>query len=152
MTHLRETMIAKNNAQIFAGGKHINYSGILPGILEEFLLAAENNIPIFLFAGFSGITNSIYLSIKEGKINEKLTEQWQISNNANYQNLLTTAENKGKKVDYAKIKDTLDNMTIEELASRSGLTKDNYIKMAETPFIDIAIYYLLQGLENKFKK
>lgn len=151
LTYMREKMIAANNAQIFAGGKHISYSGMLPGILEEFLLAVEQDIPIYLFAGFGGITSSIYASIKGETIDEKLTEQWQTQNKSNYQHLLAIAESKGKKIDYDKIKDLLQNMTIEKIAHRSGLSIHDYIQMAESPFINIVIHYLLQGLENKFK-
>lgn len=38
------------------GGKMSHFSGILPGIFDEFLHAAENQVPIFLLGGFGGAT------------------------------------------------------------------------------------------------
>lgn len=39
---------------VFIGGRLSGFSGIMPGIMEEFLLAARTRKPIFLFGGMGG--------------------------------------------------------------------------------------------------
>ena len=50
--------VRNNNTDILivAGGKLSGYSGVIPGILEEVLLAIKKKIPIYLLGGFGGMT------------------------------------------------------------------------------------------------
>ncbi len=46
-------------ARIFLGGKTSEYSGKMPGLLEEFLIAIDHKHPVFLIGGFGGMTRRI---------------------------------------------------------------------------------------------
>lgn len=49
----------KPSAFIFMGGKLSDFSGIMPGIMEEFLHAAKAGRPIYLFGGLGGAARVI---------------------------------------------------------------------------------------------
>lgn len=69
---LSSMRIERNNntkALIVAGGKLSGYSGIIPGILEEVLLAIKRKIPIYLLGGFGGMTAKI-CELRNGAIDE----------------------------------------------------------------------------------
>jgi hypothetical protein len=42
------------SARILIGGKVNDFMGIMPGLFEEYLLAAENNVPTYIIGGFGG--------------------------------------------------------------------------------------------------
>ena len=73
-----------NNTEILiiAGGKTFGYSGIIPGILEEVLLAMEKNIPIYLLGGFGGMAAKI-CELRQNKIKEKRFEEIFLGNHLN---------------------------------------------------------------------
>ena len=54
----------KPAAIIFIGGKVTEFSGCLPGIMEEFLNGVKNERPIYLLGGFGGaaqiLANAVY--------------------------------------------------------------------------------------------
>lgn len=56
LTAFRRTMVARSNARVIIGGKRANFSGQMPGVLEEALIAIENRQPIYLAGGFGGAT------------------------------------------------------------------------------------------------
>ncbi len=50
-------------AFVFMGGRLTDFSGIMPGIMEEFLHAAETERPIYLFGGLGGAAGVIARAI-----------------------------------------------------------------------------------------
>lgn len=56
LSSMRTERNKNTNVLIVAGGKISGYSGIIPGILEEVLLAIKKKIPIYLLGGFGGMT------------------------------------------------------------------------------------------------
>ncbi len=44
---------------VFIGGKMSGFSGIMPGIMEEFLRATEQQLPVYLLGGFGGAAGII---------------------------------------------------------------------------------------------
>ena len=46
-------------ARIILGGKVTDYTGIMPGLFEEFMLAEEQQIPIFIAGGFGGASAAL---------------------------------------------------------------------------------------------
>ena len=59
LTFTRKTLVENIDAHIVLGGKEKDFLGKLPGILEEFILAIEKNLPIFLIGSFGGATRTI---------------------------------------------------------------------------------------------
>jgi len=52
---MREQMADETDARVFLGGRIRGYSGGMPGLLEEMLLALDRKQPIFLIGGMGGI-------------------------------------------------------------------------------------------------
>jgi len=59
LTSLRRFMIGKTHGRVFMGGKQSGFTGAMPGLLEEAIMAIEARQPIYLAGGFGGITADI---------------------------------------------------------------------------------------------
>ena len=59
LTAMRRYMTLRSHARVFLGGKRSGFTGRLPGLMEEALLALEADIPLYLAAGFGGATLDI---------------------------------------------------------------------------------------------
>lgn len=56
LTALRRHMTANTAARVLLGGKRAGYTGAMPGVLEEALMALHAKQPLYLAGGFGGIT------------------------------------------------------------------------------------------------
>lgn len=146
LTYMRETMIDDCDIRICAGGKHKNYSGLMPGILEEIKIAIQKNKPIYLLGGFGGVTSDICHIIKTGRIPEKLTQEWQIYNNSGYKNFLDYYQEKENI--QLNIYKNLNKIFNEDAINNNGLTKEENFRLFTTPFIDEVIYLILKGIKT----
>jgi hypothetical protein len=53
------THAVKPAAFVFLGGKLSGFSGVMPGIMEEFLRVTEQKLPVYLLGGFGGAAGII---------------------------------------------------------------------------------------------
>lgn len=148
LTTMREESIKSSDIRILVGGKFENYLGKMPGVLEEFLIAYKQDLVIFLVGGLGGLTKKLCISIKNRKIEEEFTEEWQMNHNDAYQDLQEIASQHGKHTDYKNLKEVIENITIPILAERTGLTNEEYERLMTTPFIDESIYLILKSIKN----
>lgn len=148
LTTMREESIKSSDIRILVGGKFENYLGKMPGVLEEFLIAYKQDLVIFLVGGLGGLTKKLCISIKNRKIEEEFTEEWQMNHNDAYQDLQKIASQHGKHTDYDNLKEVIENITIPILAERTGLTNEEYERLMTTPFIDESIYLILKSIKN----
>lgn len=148
LTTMREESIKSSDIRILVGGKFENYLGKMPGVLEEFLIAYKQDLVIFLVGGLGGLTKKLCISIKNRKIEEEFTEEWQINHNNAYKDLQKIASQHGKHTDYDNLKEVIENITIPILAERAGLTNEEYERLMTTPFIDESIYLILKSIKN----
>lgn len=51
-------------ARILVGGKSQDFMGIMPGLFEEYLLAAEHQIPTYILGGFGGAAHILAEALK----------------------------------------------------------------------------------------
>ena len=151
LTTMREESIKSSDIRILVGGKFENYLGKMPGVLEEFLIAYKQDLVIFLVGGLGGLTKKLCISIKNRKIEEEFTEEWQMNHNDAYQDLQKIASQHGKHTDYDNLKEVIENITIPILAERTGLTNEEYERLMTTPFIDESIYLILKSIKNLSK-
>jgi hypothetical protein len=56
LTALRHHMTAQCAGRVLIGGKRLGYTGRMPGLVEEALLALAAGQPLYLAAGFGGVT------------------------------------------------------------------------------------------------
>jgi len=149
LTEMRKNVLKKCNIMIFVGGKHNDFRGKMPGILEEMILALEKKIPVFLLGGFGGITSSVCRSIENKTLVDELTESWLLKNNPGYSELLKFALEKGS--DYSNIFNSIKTLqSVNEL--NNGLSIEENNRLFKTQFIDEAIFLILKGVGVQLKK
>ncbi len=148
LTEMREKSIASSGVRIFAGGKISGYMGKMPGVLEEFLIAANLRKPIFLLGGFGGVVEEICNLLETGRATNVLGEHWQVTNNAGYQELQHIAAEHGVKADYVSIRNSILGLDLADLASKCGLEKSEYLRLMKSPFPDECVHLILKGLRK----
>lgn len=148
LSAMRMESINSSDIRIFAGGKLQKYKGFIPGVLEEFYIAAKLRKPIFLIGGFGGVVKYICDSIASNRISEVLTQEWQEENDSDYKDFMTYVYAESDEFNYAELYQVIQGVTIEKLANKSGLTVDEYYRLVNSQFIDEIIYLILKGLNN----
>lgn len=64
LTGMRIHAAGLANARVLVGGKRTGYQGSMPGVLEEAILALQNQTPLFLAGGYGGVTSDIVQAIE----------------------------------------------------------------------------------------
>jgi hypothetical protein len=140
---MRYEMIKNCDARICAGGRKVGYKGSMPGVLEEIVIASELKCPLYLLGGFGGIVHDICALLQNNKCSESLTENWQVSNNTGYKELLYRYEKQNEKIDYLNLQNKLRHINLN-----NGLTKEENEILFNTVYIDEAIRLILKGLQS----
>lgn len=66
LTAMRQFAIRETQGRLFIGGRRSGYEGVMPGVLEEALMALAAAQPVFLAGGFGGVTHDIVRSVDVG--------------------------------------------------------------------------------------
>ena len=148
LTEMREKSITSSTVRICSGGKLSGYKGKMPGVLEEIVLAFSSQKPTFLLGAFGGVVGSVCSLLLTKTVPEALTENWQNSHNSGYSELQTIAKSHGKECDYSAVIEFLQKQNISDLATRCGLSEDEYTRIMNSPFVDECLYLILKGLNN----
>ena len=148
LTEMREASIAKSCVRICAGGRTHGYKGMMPGVLEEILIAIRKKVPLLLIGGFGGIVGSVVRLLMEGDVDECLTYEWQVRNTKGYEDTLKTLEGVDVAVNYREIISEIRHITIEELASRVNLSVDEYKQLMQMPFVDDVVMKVIQVMKG----
>lgn len=152
LTHMREIMISECDVRITACGKWIRYAGIMPGILEEVLIAIKKEKPLYLLGGFGGITKKICQAIESSADDKicfpkELTFSWQKDHMAGYESLKNEYDKNGKPfAPYGSLKDML---TFDSL--NNGLNKEENIRLFHAISFAEAIELILRGIRKIHK-
>lgn len=59
LTLLRETITSVSQARLVIGGKLANFSGVIPGVIEEAYLSLKGGSPLYLIGGFGGAARAV---------------------------------------------------------------------------------------------
>lgn len=148
LTEMRKQSVASATARVCVGGRLSGYRGKMPGVLEEIVLSLTAEKPTFLLGAFGGVVGNVCSVLLEKNVPESLTEEWQVTNNAGYSDLQAIAKVHGNDCDYKEIVDALQKLEISDLASRCGLSKEEYVKVMCSPFIDECLHLILKGLKK----
>lgn len=124
--HITE-MIKDCNARICAGGKKIGYKGKMPGILEEIIIASELGCPLYLLGGFGGIVHDVCELLQNNKCTDSLTEEWQVSFNKGYKELLQKYKERDEEIKYLELQEKMKCINLN-----NGLTMKENVKDFES--------------------
>lgn len=140
LTQMRIDSIEESAARVIAGGKVQGFTGFMPGIAEEFMLAYTSKKPVYLIGGFGGCAHVI-ADILLGKANSHTLKEICIQDN-NYTKFVEWSDTVGHIVDFG----FFDSIRIEELYN--GLKPDDNIKLLHSVDITEIISLVLKGLSN----
>lgn len=140
LTQMRIDSIEESDARIIAGGMMQGFSGFMPGIAEEFMIAYEKKKPIFLIGGFGGCAHVI-ANIIEGKANSKSLSDVSFQDEI-YVEFLEWAAKYDHKVDYG----FFDQIKIEDL--NNGLKPVDNLRLFKSVDIIEIVSLVLKGLKN----
>lgn len=148
LTHMRKEMICNCDARICAGGKFFGYKGKMPGVLEEILIALDQNKPLYLLGGFGGVVQEVTHIICANGDHTHLTMKWQTNNNLMYAKLMEKYQefSNEKTVNYEEIYNNLSTLKFEDL--HNGLSEEENKRLFTTVYYDEAIHLILKGLKE----
>nr|VFK29233.1 MAG: TIR domain-containing protein [Candidatus Kentron sp. MB] len=148
LTEMRTESIKSSHARICAGGKLSGYSGKMPGVLEEILMALDRKKPVYLLGGFGGVVGEVCKVLRGEPYPEPLTGTWQITHNEGYSVLQEIARGYDRHADYEVIESTLKGIELRELARDAGLEEEEYLRLMQTPFVDECVHIVVRGLKE----
>lgn len=145
LSKMRNEMISDCDIRICAGGKSSMYKGKMPGVLEEILTSVEQKKPLYLLGGFGGVTKYVCNMIQSGSTPVELTKKWQVDHNSGYGELLSYIES--EEPAYSPDYDNLINSLAFDIL-RNGLSKEDNIRLFNTPFVDEALHLIFKGVHK----
>lgn len=153
LTKMRMEMQSSINARIFTGGRMSNFKGKYPGLLEEAMLALEDDTPVYLVGIFGGITRRIIDGILGTKPKE-LTLKWQSVENEKYKNFVIYYNNKKEenKIDYDFCTRFLNKYSLERFSRNNGLTVEENKRLFTTIHSSEIIFLIMKGLRTRLIK
>jgi len=147
LTAMRKRAVADSECHICAGGKLTNFKGIMPGVVEELLLAVETKRPLYLLGGFGGATAAVVSSILSGTIDKRFTMKWQLDNSLGYSNLVNIARINGHVIDDSRMSALL-RLDVKGLARMAGLTAVEYLRLMRSPYEGECVRLIIKGLKK----
>lgn len=150
LTKMREEMEKECNARIFIGGRTNRFKGKCPGILEELLIAINNNHPVYLIGSYGGITKDA-IDALGGNKTESFSESYQFINK-DYQEMASLFNSKHTEglIDYSQYFSLLQNFGLNKIAELNGLSIADNLRLTKTPHISEIVYLILKGLAKRF--
>jgi len=146
--------VGQNNIEeidrIVLGGKLQGYSGLLPGIIEEVLLAIRRRQPLYIAGGFGGAAR-LAASAMDGRRPKYLTRGYQESISQSYAETLRFYEDRQTQfalpdVNFGHIASELEEYGVAKLAAINGLTESENRELFSTGSVDAALHLTMKGL------
>lgn len=152
LSEMRKQMEKDCAARIFMGGKNSRFKGKCPGLLEEFLIAIENNHPIYLVGAYGGVTSDILNAI-EGKKSDLFNMDYYSAQDG-YSDFINVYNSKYPKnaIDYDLYYQQIMKLGYMGLEQLNGLSKSDNERLAHTPHIQEIAYLIMKGLNRKLRK
>jgi hypothetical protein len=147
LSYMRTEIVKNTQARIIIGGPATNFMGLMPGLLEEFLVSIRSNQPVFLCGAFGGITKSIIDTLFDCS-NNCISDEFQTQNTAykEFFNHWNTTE--ANKISYTPIAQEIHNFGVEGLSRLNGLSIEDNQRLFQTPHIPEMIFLVLKGLKG----
>lgn len=145
LTKMRKEMISACDARIIAGGRLYGYKGKIPGVLEEIMIASEQEVPFYLLGGFGGVGRVVGECRFENKTPIELTDSWQQEHNKGLKELKVLYEDAGETIDYSDI-----IKKIRHIQFRNGLTKSENEVLFRSVYTDEIMELILKGMKKIF--
>jgi len=146
------------SARIVLGGKTQGYSGFMPGVFEEALLALEHGIPLYVLGGFGGAAEALAQALLAPgpSRHEAFTVAWQEARTPELANLRSAAPVAERPAGVLSTKAGLDalqrriKLARPKLAAqmRTGLSADETRELLTTRDMRRAVELVLRGIKT----
>lgn len=148
LTKIREQASQIVTASIFIGGKDQGYLGVMPGVLEEFLIAIKNKKSIFLLGAFGGIVSEIIKLIDQQPEQTIISNDYQVKQKQEFFNEYNkyAVNNDLKSMDFSKIAQLIRKIKISDL--NNGLTNQENFELFRSDDPDLVSSLILKGLSK----
>ncbi|MEC4048949.1 hypothetical protein OX284_005885 [Flavobacterium sp. SUN046] len=150
LTKMRNEMEADCNARIFIGGRTKGFKGKCGGILEELLIAIEQNHPIYLVGALGGMTKDVIEALKGNKPDSFSNEYYFDNEDYKKMFLLFNDKHPENTIDYPKYLAILQKIGLDKIAEQNGLSIEDNLRLTTTPHINEVVYLILKGLTKHF--
>ncbi len=153
LTRMREQAAEAVQARVALGGKPHDFLGVLPGILEEVVLAIRRSRPVYVLGGFGGAARLVAEALGGGQP-EALSLDWQQRLSSLYGDMLAVHAREHTRApvtvppppDYAAVVSELNAYGVAGLSASNGLSEDENRALFTTASVDAAVSLLMRGL------
>jgi SLOG cluster2/TIR domain len=152
LSAMRSEITQNTHARIVLGGKLHGYSGLVPGIIEEVLLAARRKQPLYILGGFGGAARLAAAAISH-RNPELLTRERQRNISDAYSETLRFYESRRSQfdlpdVDFSHLRAELERCGISGLAETNGLSPAENEHLFHTGSVETALQLTMKGLSS----
>ena len=152
--------VPPQSARVLLGGKVTGYSGFLPGLFEEALLALEHRNPLYILGGFGGAAGKLVDALlpgAPGTFPQEFDPRWQCAQNPKVHRLASLLEAKSLVGNVRDTERALGALRASIEVARgsltthlnTGLTEDETRELMTTIEMRRAVQLTLTGLERK---
>ena len=153
LSAMREELVACTHARVLLGGAPHTFRGIIPGIIEEALLAIRKQRPLYVMGGFGGAAGLVAKAIL-GEHPEALTLEYQEAKSPAYAEVVKIynseranhPELKLPEIDYKSIVQEFASYGLAGVGRANRLSEEENREMFSTGSIDSALFLLMKGL------
>lgn len=147
LTRMRVDMTGAIDARLVLGGRVIGQVGLLPGVLEEVILAVDAGLPLYVAGGFGGCARAVVAAL-EGSRPPELTIDHQLAHTPRYGELVEVARAQAASPDLDAIVERLAAIGLAGL--RNGLGDADNRRLAATDDTEEVATLVLRGVHELF--
>ena len=147
LSYMRETMIRATDARILIGGKLNHYSGKMPGVLEEGILALQLSKPLYLVAGLGGAT-AAFVGALTGRPFTFSTDSFHQSADQLAFTKYYNEHYPNDPIDFKSVETLLAQIGLEGLSKNNGLIPEENERLFYSPHLPEIVYYISKGLNR----
>lgn len=145
VSRMRRDMTAGIDRRLVLGGRVYGQIGLVPGVVEEAVLAIDAGVPLYVAGGFGGCGRVIAAAL-EGATPPELTVDYQLAHTSRYGELLDAAGWQGTTPDLDGIVTRLAETGLAGL--RNGLDEDDNRRLAHSDDTEQVVALVMRGLHQ----
>lgn len=145
LSAMRREMTGAISSRLVLGGRVSGQSGLVPGVVEEAVLAIRAGKPLYVAGGFGGCGRVVVAAL-EGARPSELTIDHQLVHTPRYQELLEAAEGQQLGPDFDGIAESFAQTGLDGL--RNGLDQDDNRQLAYADDTEQVVALVMRGLHR----
>jgi hypothetical protein len=150
LTHLRRCLTAESDARLCIGGRTQGAAGRYPGVIEEALLAIQQEKPLFLAGFLGGAARQVIDAIEGHDMTEDFCRPGEVDELYEKPPIVETdqATHLDRRIDRSALWATFEQAGIAGVAKRNRLEPKENEELFRTPVLDRVVELVLTGLSR----